>query len=547
MAAKKTPAKKAPAKKAPAKKAPAKKAPAKKAPAKKAPAKKAPAKKKAAATAPAADPPKKDSSGVIEEVTLNWADLTGAKTGATSFGSNKFYKANITEPSPGSFLVTYTYGRVGTDGQVVRETYGTLDMARRKMESKINSKLRKGYTRIEMRTEQDEIAKAKEKGLKVGRPKKAKKTATREFHPQVSSLLQLMYRSTGKAISSGLSSSAGATEEAPLGNLHDSQLDVGADILQECEDLMNTKRPSRTRFIDLTNKYLSNIPRKIDHARKGSRLDIDMILLNTKERITAEREFITLLRDAHLAKEVFAKAAAADDPVEVWYDGLSCDISFIEPGTPEFNRVAELFDVGQSPKNSNFYKKLKVARIWTLERNGEKTGFDKYAAKMAGREGATGIIPGWHGTRTENLMGISRSGLLMPENLPKGVHVTGKAFGRGIYHAPRWPDAGQPRMENGKKYARYNGALKSMNYTSISGAYWNSAASGTNGFLFLEEIALGVPEVHLTACWDKHRPNKGADYIYAKAFGNEQLSHDEIVTFEEDAQRMTHLLEITHR
>jgi hypothetical protein len=203
--------------------------------------------------------------------------------------------------------------------------------------------------------------------------------------------------------------------------------------------------------------------------------------------------------------------------------------------------------VGQSPKNANFYEKLKVARVWRLERNGTKSGFDAYAQQITKKKGATGIIPGWHGTRTENLMGISRSGLLMPENLPKGVHITGKAFGLGIYHAPRWPDSGQPRKENGQTYARYNGALKSMNYTSIGGAHWNSAATGTTGFLFLEEIALGIPEVHLSACWDKPRPEQGCDYIYAKAFGNDQLAHDEVVTFHQDAQRMTHLLEITHR
>lgn len=504
----------------------------------------------AAATAPAAaDPPKKDASGlgVIDEVILNWADLTGAKTGATSFGSNKFYRATLTEPAPGNFLVTYVYGRVGTDGQVVTESYGALDMARRKMQSKITSKLNKGYTRIELRSAQDELAKAKAKGIEIALPEKKKKVSTREFHPQVSSLMRLMYSSTGKAIASGLSSSAGATQDAPLGNLHDTQLDRGADILQECEELLEKKRPSRDRFIELTNKYLSSIPRRIDHARKGSKLDLDVILLNTKERIEAEREFITLLRDAHLAKEIFAQAAMSDDPVEVWYEGLSCDIDFVDPGTAEFKRIAELFDVGQSPKNANFYEKLKVARVWRLERNGTKSGFDAFAEKITKKKGATGVVPGWHGTRTENLMGISRSGLLMPENLPKGVHITGKAFGLGIYHAPRWPDSGQPRKENGQTYARYNGALKSMNYTSIGGAHWNNAASGTTGFLFLEDIALGVPEVHLSACWDKARPEKDCDYIYAKAFGNDQLAHDEVVTFDENAQRMTHLLEITHR
>jgi len=495
----------------------------------------------------AAAPPKPDSSGILDEVTLNWADLTGAKTGATSFGSNKFYRATLTEPVPGSFLVTYVYGRVGTDGQVVTETYDTLEMARRKMQSKITSKLNKGYTRIEMRTEQDELAKAKAKGIEIAQAEKKKQAPTRDFHPQVTSLLRLMYNSTGKAIASGLSSSAGATQDAPLGNLHDSQLDRGADILEECQELLEKKRPSRDRFIDLTNKYLSNIPRRIDHARKGTKLDLDLILLDSKERIDAERQFITLLRDAHLAKEVFAQAALADDPAEVWYEGLSCEISFVEYGTAEYQRLVELFDVGQSPKNVNFFEKLKVARAWRLERNGTKSGFDNYASQVTKKKGATGIVPGWHGTRTENLMGISRSGLLMPENLPKGVHITGKAFGLGIYHAPRWPDSGKPQKENGQEYARYNGALKSMNYTSIGGAHWNSAAASKTGFLFLEEIALGIPEVHLTACWDKQRPEKGCDYIYAKAFGNDQLAHDEVVTFHEDAQRMTHLLEITHR
>lgn len=501
----------------------------------------------ALASAAPADPPTPDASGIIDEVTLNWADLTGAKTGATSFGSNKFYRATLTEPAPGSFVVSYVYGRVGTDGQVVRETYGTLDEARRKMQSKINSKLSKGYTRIEMRTQRDELAKAKAKGIEIAQPEKKKAAPTREFHPQVSSLLRMMYNATGNAIASGLSSSAGATQDAPLGNLHDVQLDRGAEILEECEELLEKKRPSRDRFIELTNKYLSNIPRRIDHARKGSKLDLDMILLNSKERLDAEREFITLLRDAHLAKEVFAQAALADDPVEVWYEGLSCELSFVEPGSIEYKRLVDLFDIGQSPKNANFFERLKVARAWTLERNGTKSGFDTYATKVTKQKGATGIVPGWHGTRTENLMGISRSGLLMPENLPKGVHITGKAFGLGIYHAPCWPDSGKPQQENGQVYARYNGALKSMNYTSIGGAYWNKAAASTTGFLFLEEIALGIPEVHLSACWDKQRPEKGHDYIYAKAFGNDQLAHDEVVTFDENAQRMTHLLEITHR
>ncbi len=504
---------------------------------------------KAAAPAAAAPAPTPNDDGVLEEAVLNWTDLTGARTGATSFGSNKFYKAKI-EEAGGRFKITFNYGRVGQRGQTKIEWAPTLDAARRKFNSKVNKKIAKGYRRIEIRNEAEERAKAKAKGVKTEHGEKKKKSTgpKRDFHSEVETLLRTMYSSTGNAVKKGLSSAAGVSNKAPLGNLSDRQLDTGADILEEIESLLKKGSPARQKMINLTNDYLSNIPRNIDHARRGGRLDLDQILINTTERIDEQRKFITLLRDIHLQEGVFKDAAASDDPVEVWYDGLGCDISFVEPGTAEFKRVKGYFDNGQSPMNSNFYNKLKVIKIWKVERKNKKTDFDVYAEKIKQRKNATGVIVGWHGTRTENLMGISRSGLLMPENLPKGVHITGKAFGKGIYHAPCWDDAGQPRKaKDGKTYKRYNGALKSMNYTSLRGAYYGTSNVGKRGHMFLEEIALGVPEVHLTACWDRPRPAKGFDYIYAQAFGNPRLSHDEIVTFDEHASRLTHILEIGHK
>jgi predicted DNA-binding WGR domain protein len=505
----------------------------------------------AAAGAPAAPPapapaPAKDAvdlTGIIEEATLNWTDLTGAKTGASTLGSNKFYKARLTEAA-GQFVVTFTYGRVGQTGQVSIERAATLEDARKIFKSKIQSKINKGYRPLEMRSEKDELAKAAAKGVAVERPKPSVKA--REFHPQIEKLLDIIYTSAGKAAQKGLSSSAGASNAAPLGNLHDSQIDKGADLLEAIEAvLVKSSKPPRARLIDLTNEYLSNIPRNIDHARVGGRLDLDLILLNSEERIQKEREFLTLLRDLYLQREVFAQAAVSDTPYEVWYEGLQCDLSYAEPGSVEFEKARVAFDEGQSPMNANFFGKLQVLRVWQLERRNEKTGFEKYAETVLTKKNATGIVNGWHGTRTENLMGISRSGLLMPENLPKGVVITGKAFGMGIYHAPRWSDSGQPQKQaDGQTHTRYNGALKSMNYTSMAGAHYGAANTSRVGYLFLEDMALGVPEVHLTACWNKARPDDGHDYIYASAFGNPQLAHDEVVTFHENASRLTHLLEV---
>ncbi|HSD91008.1 MAG TPA: WGR domain-containing protein [Kofleriaceae bacterium] len=481
---------------------------------------------------------------ILEEVTLNWTDLTGAKTGATALGSNKFYRAQIMA----DFTVVFTYGRVGQSGQVQKVKGKDLADAQKQLKKKIDSKIAKGYTKVELRSDAEEQKKAAAANGAAAAPAKAKGPSKKgAFHPEVEALLDVIYQSTSKAVSAGLSSSAGATKSSPLGNLSDAQLDKGADILEEIEKRLD-KKAKKTELVELTNDYLSNIPRNIDHARKGKKLDLDMIVIDSKERIAEQRTFIGLLRDAFLQKAVFAAAAAVDDPHEVWYQGLKCDISWLDAKSDEYKEIKELYDKGQSPINSNFYGKLKVGRVWKLEQQGRKSDFDAYAEDVAKKPNATGIIPGWHGTRTENLMGICKTGLVTPANLPKGVHVTGRAFGLGIYHTPRWPDSGgKTKDEKGKTFTRYNGALKSTNYTSLKGAFYGKNNTADRGYLFLEELALGVPELALEACFDKPAPKKGCDYIYARAHGHASLSNDEVVTFHENASRRMAIVEVMHK
>ncbi len=483
------------------------------------------------------------SKQVLEEVTLNWTDLTGAKTGATALGSNKFYRAQLF----GDFTVVFTYGRVGQSGQVQTVKGKDLADAQKQMKKKIDSKIAKGYTKVELRTDAEERKKT-DAASGSAAPAKAKgPTKKSAFHPEVENLLEVIYSSTGKAVAAGLSSSAGASKASPLGNLADAQLDKGADILEEIETQI-AKKAKKTTLVDLTNDFLSTIPRNIDHARKGKKLDLDMIVIDSKERIAEQRTFIGLLRDAFLQKAVFAAAADADDPHEVWYQGLKCDIAWLDPKSDEYRTYKTYYDKGQSPINSNFYGKLKVGRIWKLEQQGRKSDFETYANTVARKDGATGIVPGWHGTRTENLMGICKTGLVTPKNLPKGVHVTGRAFGLGIYHTPCWEDSGgKTKDEKGKTFTRYNGALKSTNYTSLKGAFYGRNNTADRGYVFLEDLALGVPELALEACFDKPAPKKGCDYIYARAHGHASLSNDEVVTFDENASRRVAILEIMHK
>ena len=110
---------------------------------------------------------------LVDEVTLNWTDLTGAKTGATSLGSNKFYRAQLFD----DFSVIFTYGRVGQAGQVQKVKGKDLADAKKQLQKKVDEKIKKGYTKVEIRSEADEKKKATGKPVAKAAAPAAKATA----------------------------------------------------------------------------------------------------------------------------------------------------------------------------------------------------------------------------------------------------------------------------------------------------------------------------------------------------------------------------------
>jgi len=148
---------------------------------------------------------------LVDEVTLNWTDLTGKKTGATTLGSNKFYRAQLFDDC----TVTFTWGRVGQAGQSKTITGDDMADAKKQMEKQLDSKTKKGYVKIDMRSDDEEADKAGAKPKKAAGPAKAKSgPANKGTYPkEVEELLDIIYGSTTKSITKGLSSTAGASED----------------------------------------------------------------------------------------------------------------------------------------------------------------------------------------------------------------------------------------------------------------------------------------------------------------------------------------------
>jgi len=506
---------------------------------------------------------------IIRRVTLNFTDLTGAKTGCTQLGSNKFWKGEVVDHGNGMGSFLCKWGPTGEPGSDKGSKPNiSLSSAIKTFEKKRKEKIAKGYTELETRNEDEEKAKAQAAGVKIDAPKATAKqaapvvaSASRAFHPKVASLLSTIYGSTARTVVQGLSAQAGASDSNPIGNLSDAQLDKGGAILDDIAALLQQHglTGSQTlplgrdgmpmgRIIDLTNDYMSNVPRAIGREERG-RANLHRLVISSEERLEEQRKFLQLLRDAHVAADVFKQAAvqtSTGGKEAVWYDGLNCTIDILDPTSADYKFVAEVFNTAQSKQNANWWRGgrccLRIVNVFKFERNGVDKGFERYAAEVTAKPGATGRIYAWHGTRTPNLMGISKSGLLMPENLPRGVHISGKAFGRGIYHAPV---SYRHKTIGGVPTDGTNGALKSMNYTGVGGAYYGGNDTG-NAFMYLQEVALGTCEVRRTPCWDQRRPAgwPNNDFTFAAASGCSSLTHDEIVTYSEDAQVFRYLCEI---
>lgn len=133
----------------------------------------------------------------------------------------------------------------------------------------------------------------------------------------------------------------------------------------------------------------------------------------------------------------------------------------------------------------------------------------------------------WHGSRNQNWYNIIQTGLVTN---PKGVTITGKMFGYGIYFAPR--------------------AKKSIGYTSLEGSYWASGNSST-GFMALFEVAMGnVLDVYKHEYWCS-RTNKDEMWKHNKCntlYAHKKdgfLYNDEVIAYDDAQVNIKYIVELS--
>lgn len=136
----------------------------------------------------------------------------------------------------------------------------------------------------------------------------------------------------------------------------------------------------------------------------------------------------------------------------------------------------------------------------------------------------------WHGSRNENWLSILGSGLVLR---PTNAIITGKMFGYGLYFADRF--------------------AKSLNYSSLSGAYWTGGNAG-QGFLALYQVHTGRPlhiKKHEAWCYQldaqalkKRGLLKLQSYDSVFAEKGADLINNEYIVYQESQCTIKYLVEI---
>lgn len=169
----------------------------------------------------------------------------------------------------------------------------------------------------------------------------------------------------------------------------------------------------------------------------------------------------------------------------------------------------------------------RLKNVWKISNAKQTEAYQKYVEAENIRKRDCKLL--WHGTRSENVWSILKSGLVLR---PTNAVITGKMFGYGIYFAPS--------------------AQKSLGYTSLSGSYWAKGKSNS-GFMLLHAVAYGTPydvyrfdNKYYTFDYKhlrKHCPNANCLHAHKDAG---MIKNDEIIVYREDQVMPLYLVELSN-
>lgn len=465
----------------------------------------------------------------VQRWTLNFTDI--------ELNNNKFYNLEIVKAQDGSYYLYTVYGRVGAGGAKEYRACSSQAQAESEAQSIIKSKNKKGYVEVKLAKADigSELGKAKvdtsvsvETLRKLGANVVEKEAEASKLHPQVQDLVRTWFGVTQEFVELNLD-----TKKCPLGQLSADQIDKAKQILDEARQQVHAKKPDTSELNKLTSLYYSNIPHVL-----GSRINADVLRFDDDSKIDKALDVLDVFADAKNVQAVISKKSAVDSQ----YATLNADLDWLDPADPTYKWIDAMLH-GTRASNHSGLGKLKTHKIFKVNRKGEDKSWLANAEKIAKECGKyvpsevyaklldrredipkdmqslyknANILPGWHGTRRANMIGITTKGLLIR---PSGVIHAGSMYGDGIYWAVH--------------------STKSINYCDVKGSIW---AQGTNktAYLFLADVAFGSQKIAGGSHMYTKSNIKPNHSVWAKSGGASGLYNDELITYNPTGPEQQH-------
>lgn len=468
---------------------------------------------------------------VSKRYTLNFTDIVK--------NNNKFYNLEIQDTDKGWCLYT-NYGRVG--GTIIKEYRFCTGKAHAEKEAEkiIKSKVKKGY--VEVKLVQASV------GSDIGRSKVeasqvsvddlskigvdvAKDAEPSKLTPQVADLIRTWFGVTAEFVELNLD-----TKKCPLGQLSADSIIKGKDLLDEARKIIHARgKPDVSELNKITSAYYSNIPHNFGYRR----INADVLRFDNDDKIDKAFDILDVFADAKNVSKVISKKSAVDSQ----YATLNADLEWVDPNDPTWKWIDAMV-LKTRAHNHHFLGKLKTHKIFRVSRHNEEKLMLQTAEQIAKTCGKfepskvyaslvkerpdvpkelrklyqkANILPGWHGTRRANMIGITTKGLLIR---PSGVVHAGSMYGDGIYWATQ--------------------SSKSMNYCDVKGSYWAQGSNKT-AYLFLADVAYGNYKYANRASFYSKRSIEPAHSVFARG-GMSGVINDEIITYTPSGRGQQHCL-----
>lgn len=459
---------------------------------------------------------------------LNSFDMTGEKN-KTKGTSNKFYHMELQVAKDGRCQLFTQYGPTG---RVQANEYRFFGTDRSAAESEFNaikkSKLKKGYVEIDVAQRALGSVEA-QKHVKAVILKNADAPADTvkkpTLHSETARLISTLMGATNKWVIQTL--------KCPLGQLTNDQVNRGRQCLASAKQILSTSQDNKA-LLELTNQFYGLIPHNLGAGARGQ---MSHLLLDSIEKINQKEYDLDTLLDA----KVIGATLTSDSTYEQ-YQSLDTEFLFIEHADPRFSWLDKLIQDTRA-KNHGHLGKIVLLNAWDVQRNGERKTFLSRAQQIAGHCGrqvipdqmsvvtrrtdvydsklfeSANIIPLFHGTRSQNITGIIKQGMLIR---PSGVVICGAMYGHALY---------------------FGKSSKSINYTNIKSSYW-AGGNDDRAFLFVVDCALGNQKIATGSgnySRDNIRPNHS---VWARG-GSSGVINDEFMLYDTNQHNIRYLLEFT--